>query len=469
MVLLAAALFFVVFRSGGWVEGIGGALGWIGGVTAGISVLAGVSVAVARALLWRSPAGARLFQRTENNPMEYVARHATWIRRQLKGRPLLIVIDDLDRCDADYVVVLLEAMQTLMRRTDISEAIWAADLKREPTNAAAGAAAAAAAPDSSGRGGRRRPRPVEAIRLRWQAQHPLSSVVYVVAADAIWLRAAFERVYKDFSEPVGEVGRPLGHLFTAKIFQLHLRLPDVEPERVARFSRHVLKLADAPPTVGGAADAAADTHDRTDAAHQIGEEGLPNADPRREFDRDDVERRLADAEGVEAKASVVRGVQRAGGSEKDVQELQESFARDVAAPLEQQAISHRLEPFFGLLDPNPRSIVRFVNAMSVELVINSVREHEAEFEEMARWTLIQQRWPVVAEQLRTDPDLATALGTATAAADGGDAALAQLLRSAQLAAAVRGRGLRPLTPDTVRICCGLAPVDGRFDDGDPEE
>ena len=86
------------------------------------------------------------------------------------GRPVAIFVDDLDRCDASYVVELLETFQTIY-----------ADVP----------------------------------------------VLYVVAADRDWIVSAYGQVYKDFSPDISKPGQPLGHLFVEKIFQLSVSLPDL--------------------------------------------------------------------------------------------------------------------------------------------------------------------------------------------------------------------------------------------------
>lgn len=86
------------------------------------------------------------------------------------NRPVAIFVDDLDRCNAAYLVDLLETFQTIY-----------ADVP----------------------------------------------VLYVVAADRDWIVSAYGQVYKDFAGDVSKPGQPLGHLFVEKIFQLSVTLPDL--------------------------------------------------------------------------------------------------------------------------------------------------------------------------------------------------------------------------------------------------
>jgi tetratricopeptide (TPR) repeat protein len=84
------------------------------------------------------------------------------------GRPVAVFVDDLDRCNAEFVVELLQTIQTLFRH---------------------------------------------------------ARVLYVVAADRDWVCASYQQQYKTFSDSLGEPGKSLGHLFLEKVFQLSVEVP----------------------------------------------------------------------------------------------------------------------------------------------------------------------------------------------------------------------------------------------------
>ena len=100
-------------------------------------------------------------------------------------RPVAIFIDDLDRCDAAYVVDLLETFQTVYAKVP---------------------------------------------------------VLYVVAADRDWIVSAYGQVYKDFSADISRPGLPIGHLFVEKIFQLSVPLPNLGDEDRNKLLRVLLDL-----------------------------------------------------------------------------------------------------------------------------------------------------------------------------------------------------------------------------------
>nr|WP_231949656.1 P-loop NTPase fold protein [Alloactinosynnema sp. L-07] len=92
-------------------------------------------------------------------------------------RPVVFLIDDLDRCDEKFVVGILDAVQNLVR-----------DASRD-------------------------------------SRRPRRAAAFVVAADGAWLRRAYEKTYESFEGAVDEPGRPLGYLFLDKLFQLSVPMP----------------------------------------------------------------------------------------------------------------------------------------------------------------------------------------------------------------------------------------------------
>lgn len=123
----------------------------------------------------------KFFQRTQDTADALVALDDTTapLKRRFEEmireihRPVAIFIDDLDRCDADYVIELLQAIQTIY--VDVP-------------------------------------------------------VLYVVAADRDWIVSAYDQTYKGFKSDIDQPGQPLGYLFVKKIFQLSVNVPDLDSE-----------------------------------------------------------------------------------------------------------------------------------------------------------------------------------------------------------------------------------------------
>lgn len=131
--------------------------------------IAGVAHSISRSLLPGTAPAAQTFVKISRNPMPRLTQHFTELVKWI-NKPVAVFIDDLDRCDARYVVKFLERIQTLFRD---------------------------------------------------------ASVVYVVAADKRWLRTSYETTYQAFSNSVKEPGIPLGYLFTEKIFQISIPMPAI--------------------------------------------------------------------------------------------------------------------------------------------------------------------------------------------------------------------------------------------------
>lgn len=98
-------------------------------------------------------------------------------------RPVLIFIDDIDRCDAAFVTDLLESLMTVLRS---------------------------------------------------------NRAFYLIAGDGFWINRCFETAYKDFKGLSRDPGRSLGHNFLEKVFQTTITLPSLNPKIKERFWRSLL-------------------------------------------------------------------------------------------------------------------------------------------------------------------------------------------------------------------------------------
>jgi hypothetical protein len=153
---------------------LGGVVGAAGGVTALLALLATLGNALRRQLLAQSPRGAAAVLSASDPMADLVERYGFLVNTA--GTPILVLIENLDRCRAEYVVEILEGIQTLLRVP--------------PGNA-----------------------------------KPL--VAFAVAADEAWLCDSYLQVYGDFGKSAHVPGRPFGQSFLDKIFDVSLRVPSV--------------------------------------------------------------------------------------------------------------------------------------------------------------------------------------------------------------------------------------------------
>lgn len=131
---------------------------------------------------------------------------------ELPRRPVILVLDELDRCDPDVVRAYLETIQTLLRSPQLK-------------------------PGS----------PLLPARWhQWRAPAPLA---VLVLADGRWVRQSFTTSYKDF-ENLGSPGRSLGADFLQKLFDHTVLVPALTAEQAATMTDHVTRRPGVGPSAG---------------------------------------------------------------------------------------------------------------------------------------------------------------------------------------------------------------------------
>ncbi|MBP6389274.1 MAG: hypothetical protein KA175_04785 [Flavobacteriales bacterium] len=236
------------------------------------------------------------------------------------SRPIIVFIDDLDRCKSDYVVELLEGVQTLFKGAPIA---------------------------------------------------------YVVASDRDWIRKSFEEGYKDFAGTIGAPGRPLGHLFLEKMFQMSVGIPRIGVDEREAYWNKLLKPMEP---------------DEREALL---------VERRRAREKADEE--VLDAISMEEINTKVETAKNAG-DHAQAQALSEAGAVHIASALVHEATEHRLMRFAELLEPNPRAMKRLVNAYGMNQASLLLERRKVDPDALARWTILEMRWPLFAEALAQQPD-----------------------------------------------------------------
>ena len=159
-------------------------------IGAGIATLWGLIMSVGHSIARSNQTTAEKFIRNGPDPMNRVRDHfrkiIDWIKSCTKSVGVVVLIDDLDRCDSNYVVELLEAIQTMFR---------------------------------------------------------YQSVIFVVAADRRWLNACFENEYADLKAHVNEPGKNLGTLFMEKVFQLTAPVPRISNDLFKKYWKDLLGVS----------------------------------------------------------------------------------------------------------------------------------------------------------------------------------------------------------------------------------
>ncbi|MBB2740673.1 UNVERIFIED_ORG: V8-like Glu-specific endopeptidase [Microbispora rosea subsp. rosea] len=208
-------------------------------------------ILVSRYAMWGSARRARTFEQSHTDPMNDVAEHIAWLVRHA-GRPIVVFVEDLDRCNADYVVNFLDSVQTLVR--DVPEH-WRRPVRRTPD---------------------------------------FHAPSFVVAMDGAWLRCAYENAYETFTSAVAEPGRPIGYLFLDKLFQLSVPMPKLGGASRDLYFGELLGVSVAKPPPATADQVRAALTTSSDEIEVL--ETLAKADPRvREIVASQAVERILDA------------------------------------------------------------------------------------------------------------------------------------------------------------------------------
>ena len=352
-----------------------------------VSVVAG-SAAAARFLLLGSANAARVFVKASDNPMQGIVSQFTRTLRRI-GKPVVFFIDDLDRCSETYVVEFLEAIQTLVRD--------ASDERADPAS--------------------RNPR-------RGRAREPRRSggPFFVVAADGRWIRVSYEKGYEAFGGTQGPA-RPLGWLFLDKIFQLTVRLPRITDGTREGYLAWLLRQQ---PELTG---------------EERAEETAKVQKLKKDLDAAGTERQMLN---VAEQAKELR-------DHAARLDLLGDAAMKLADPNVEAKTVHALQPFAKFLDPNPRTIKRFVNAYGMLRAQRTLEAVFADTNPLALWTIVELRWPVLAEYLRAHPEQVSEVGAESPDVQEN---LREIFSNEEVAAVVNDSKYGPLTPELVKACGG---------------
>jgi hypothetical protein len=278
---------------------------------------------LSRSLLFGSNSAAQHYAELRSDPYGPIIRLFESLVRHI-GKPIIVFIDDLDRCDKDYVTELLESIQTMMR----------------------GAA-----------------------------------ITYLVAGDRKWICRSFGERYKDFAAEHDDPGRPLGYNFLDKVFQLSASLPRLPQRLRDSYWRDLLDEEDR--EQHGAADAEKIAQVKAAVDEKIAAN--------------------APSEEIQASLAPLRN-----DASPEAAAILTKAARHRATPEAKEKTLHRLGPLADLIEANPRAMKRLVNAVGVAESRLYLERRPFEVEALARWTILELRWPLLAEWLAEEPKRLTA-------------------------------------------------------------
>ena len=323
-------------------------------------------IAMSRFMLLGSAKTAESFMETKADPMQALATHFKDLVKAA-GQPIAVFVDDLDRCDGNYVIQLLEGIQTIFKD---------------------------------------------------------ATVTFVIAADRRWLTTSFEKAYAAYVAAVDEPGRPLGHLFLEKTFQLSASIPRMSDATRTSYFRNLIGV---------------DSGD--------GEQDIWKA-------QTDAEKRMQE---LITEEQILRELEKPHVSSAYDHAIRAAAVVRLAAPEVEARTEHTLRAFAPLLDRNPRAMKRFVNAYGVQRAIATLSGVEIGRQELALWTVLALRWPYLAEHLEEHPDAIESLDKDTLAVP---ERLRGLLKDRPVRDVLDGKGVgKSLTKEVIEACATLRTSD----------
>ncbi|GHO42696.1 KAP family P-loop NTPase fold protein [Ktedonospora formicarum] len=343
----------------------------VSAIVAFIITIWGLIFGVSRSLFQSSTNVADSFLKSSRDPMKDITDHFNTLVSGIHY-PIVVFIDDLDRCQSTYVVELLESIQTLFIT---------------------------------------------------------ASVTYVIAADKRWLCASYDKAYDTFAQTLEEPGRPLGYLFLEKAFQLSVSIPPMPQVIQERFWQRLLHMR------------SAEIMAHLEQANEQAESRL--LDKRTE---------------QEILAEISTSAQ--GEDILIEQALRQAAVKRLTAPEIEAETEQALRPFALLLEPTPRAMKKFVNTYSIQRAAAILTNANVSIQELALWTIINLRWPLLIEFLEDHPYMLKylngPLAMETALPESIPANLRDLFMSERVRDVVHGRDVEvSLTEEIIRQCSRL--------------
>lgn len=348
------------------------------------------------------------------DPFERFRRHFYRTMADLR-RPVMVIIDDLDRCRPDFVVDLVRGMQTLLRS----------------------------------------PR-----------------VVFVILGDREWIERAFEVHHKAMEKVDVGPEQTFGARFVEKAIQMSFILPAMGDEARLAYVRRVLLgaapkpgLQSAPGMDPGTAQTVREIVNRESAA--------PDSDP---FDTERIVSRALDEVGSRPDSSIA---DEAALHRQVEQLVGETLAINATSSERvEQAVAHQLEALAQHFPANPRQIKRIVNAITVYYAVALQRPgldpDETFRTQLALWIIMMTEWPETWRLLASFPSLVPILQSddplAAVVAEGADLpgsaeattkVVGRIVADSDLVALIRGGASAPLDPKLVPLLAQLTPLHSR--------
>lgn len=275
------------------------------------------------------------------DPLKRMRRHFATLMLRIHN-PVLVIVDDLDRCDPAFVVELVRGMQTIL----VSQRI-----------------------------------------------------IYLLLGDRDWIEQSFSEVHKAMKGiDVGAEHR-FGGRFVEKAIQFSMVLPDINQTQRGSFVRNLLIPAGSKgPAAASPATVTSPPRVELSAGTDLAAVKELEAEAKAVLDIDDYrEREAAAARLSQAGTMNWLGVEQKQRFETDMaRKMSLRAATDKTAA---KGTSHMLEGLVAILPPNPRQIKRIINTLSLLQQVLRIRYPQRvpgspDWQLLARWVVLMVEWPM---------------------------------------------------------------------------
>ncbi len=331
---------------------LGSAIGLVlSGLTLSGSLIWGLSAVLTDSIVPGTNSLAERMNIGQGDPFERFREHFFRTMERVK-RPVLVVVDDIDRCQPEFIVEIVRGMQTLLRS----------------------------------------PR-----------------IVFIVLGDRDWIERAFEAHHKEMSKVNVGPEQTLGARFVEKAIQMSFTLPGMSPERQTDYVTRLLvgtrqESSEAQPSEITPEDA----RKLRTVLRKTVEDRQDTPLHSREL------RQKANQQVKSAYEHLGTEVVRLVDPETYDTWINEEMA--VLAAVDERAeeeVSHRLLPLAPFFPANPRQIKRIVNAVTMYQAV-AIREMGLTSDDdlwfqLALWLVVMTEWPRTWRLVASYPVLADLL------------------------------------------------------------
>lgn len=322
---------------------------------AGIAVTGGAGLALVNAfrsglktLIDSAGKSANAPSLGEADPIQKFRRHFSWFVSEL-SEPVLVIVDDLDRCSPKYVVELVRGLLTIFRS----------------------------------------PR-----------------VVFVLLGDKNWIETAFEKVHKEMADVHTDAQITFGGRFAEKAIQLSFLLPEFDRDAREEYLTAIL----APGGRGMSREGPKEKEalQKVEAQARAGLAGTDRMEDQEAAAQrtESLIREVSAQTAIEHREAFEKA---AMGILNRERMLRAATARSTETVVRQ----HGLKPLMDFLPVNPRRIKRIINMVgayqaSAQSTLG-VKQGSDKWKQLVIWVVIMSEYPQVWKTLVTDSDLSTRL------------------------------------------------------------